>query len=336
MDNKKNKKVAAEFIKSNKKFVVFFLLLLLLICNVFYWQQQEKKYAKYLNGDKYVFLNPASYLIDADDALVNFQSLRDSLVSKYEKRADYMISVYFEYLPTGANISINKDEKIWPASLIKIPVAMAAMKKVSDGKWKLSNELVILDEDKDNSFGTLFQRPTGTTITIEDTIKQALIQSDNTAHFMLLRNLDGEELEEVYIDLGLDDIINDIKKTPKGEEADNRMTAKRYSIFFRSLYNASYLNLEYSQKFLDILGNAPLEYLSNGLPSDVEFVHKTGIRTEDGVRADAGIVYLTDRPYLLTVMIQKKGENLTIPEGEVEGIFKAISTEIYEYVSQAK
>lgn len=283
--------------------------------------------------DTYPFLNPALEVIGKNNLIVDFQELRESLTGQYEKRDDYLVSIYFEYLPTGANISINKDEKIWPASLIKIPVAMAAMKKIQDKKWKESNELVIMDEDKDSEYGDLYKQQTGTTMTIEKFLEESLINSDNTAHFVLLRNIDNQELEDVYIHLGLDDVIDALKKSPKKDaELDNRITAKRYTVFFRSLYSATFLNPEYSQKFLDILSRAPRELLSKGIPDDVSFVHKTGVRVDESVRADAGIVYVPGRPYLITVMVQQKDKK-PLREEEVNRIFESIGREIYTYVA---
>lgn len=283
----------------------------------------------------YPYLNPALELLGKKNMIVDFQELRESLTKKYESRNDFLVSIYFEYLPTGANISINKDEKIWPASLIKIPVAMAALKKVQDGVWKSTNELVILDEDKDTEYGDLYNEPTGTTFSIEKFLEKSLIDSDNTAHFVLLRNLDASELEEVYVHLGLDDVIDTLKKSPKKEqEVDNRITAKRCTGFFRSLYNATFLNLEYSQQFLSILQKAPHELLSKGIPESVPFVHKTGIRVDEAVRADAGIVYVPGRPYLITVMVQQKDKK-KLREQDVDVLFESISKEIYTYVANA-
>ena len=289
-----------------------------------------------ITHSEYPLLNPALDLLGKENMIVDFQKLRDSLTNKYQVRDDYLVSIYFEYLPTGANISINKDEKIWPASLIKIPVAMAALRKVQDKKWKLDNELVIMDEDKDDAYGELYKQPTGTTFTIEEFLKESLINSDNTAHFVLLRNVDGDELEDVYTHLGLDDIIDALKKSPKKEaEEDNRITAKRYTVFFRSLYNATFLTPEYSQLFLSILAQAPKELLSKGIPDDVTFVHKTGVRVDEAVRADAGIVYVPGRPYLITVMVQKKGKK-DLNEEEINSLFKDISSEIYTYVANPR
>ncbi|MBP6949234.1 MAG: serine hydrolase [Candidatus Pacebacteria bacterium] len=279
-------------------------------------------------------LNPALSVLDKKDLIVNFQELREYLTNTYEKRDDYLVSIYFEYLPTGANISINKDEKIWPASLIKIPVAMSAMKKVENKIWKIDNELVILDDDKDSEYGDMYKEHTGSTHTIQKFLEKTLIDSDNTAHFVLLRNLDGSELEDVYTHLGLDDVIDSLKKSPKKEnEIDNRITAKKYSIFFRSLYNATYLDQAYSQMFLDILEKAPRDLLGAGLPESIPFVHKTGIRVDEGVRADSGIVYAEGRPYIITVMVQKKNGKMN--EDEVVSLFKDISEKVYYYVTKS-
>ena len=122
-------------------------------------------------------------------------------------------------------------------------------------------------------------------------------------------------------------------KSPKKEtEADNRITAKRYSIFFRSLYNATYLDQEHSELFLEILKQAPRDLLGNGIPKEIPFVHKTGVRIDEAVRADSGIVYAHGRPYIITVMIQKKKGALD--EKEVGLMFEDISRKIHHYVTR--
>ena len=324
------------FSKSEKVFMGVALVLgvvILLTYGMYIPQLQQKNQDK---AGEVSFLNPALSVLDKKNLIVDFQDLRVLLTDKYEKRNDYMVSIYFEYFPTGANISINKDEKVWPASLIKIPVAMAIMKKVQDNKWKLTNELVVLDDDKDSEYGDLYKTPSGSTFTIQRFLEESLIDSDNTAHFVLLRNLDGGELEDVYVHLGMDDVIDALKKAPsKIQEVDNRITAKRYSIFFRSLYNATYLDQKHSEIFLSTLSKAPRDLVGEGIPQEVPFVHKTGIRVDEAVRADSGIVYAPGRPYLLTVMIQKKGKGELVEE-EINKLFKQIGEEVYTYVTQAR
>lgn len=284
-------------------------------------------------ANPYPLLDPGASEIRQNDLLVRFQPLREKLVAQYEQNPDFYVGLYFEYLPTGSNISINNDRAMWPASLIKIPVAMAAMKKIERGQWQLSNELVILDEDKDPSFGQLYREPTGTSLTIETLLHETLVNSDNTAHFVLLRNIDSSELEDVFFHLGLDDILKSFKNSPNAQTEDNRMTAKTYSVFFRSLFNATYLSPENSEHFLTFLTDSGQEYVRTGLPTDTVFAHKTGIRADEGVWADSGIVYVPRRPYLLTIMLEKRDPNGTINEADAALLFKTISTEIYSYVT---
>jgi beta-lactamase class A len=284
-------------------------------------------------AERLSLLDPGAVRIDEQDLLVRFQPLRTALLSQYEQHEDFYIGLYFEYLPTGSNIVVNNNRAMWPASLIKIPVAMAALKKVERGEWQLQNELVIMDEDKDASFGTLYLEPSGTTMTIDALLKASLVDSDNTAHFVLLRNLDAEELEEVFTHLGLDEVLRNLQSSPEtGTSDDNRMTAKTYSIFFRSLFNATYLSPDNSQRFLSYLSAGPTEYLRSGIPPEITFAHKTGIRTEDMVWADSGIVYEARRPYLLTVMLEQKDKTAVLDEGAVEALFTEISTQVYTYV----
>jgi beta-lactamase class A len=276
-------------------------------------------YTERTPSNPFPFLDPGASTVSEQDLLVRFQPLRAALLSQYGEHPDFTIGLYFEYLSTGANIVVNNDRAMWPASLIKIPVAMAVMKKVERGEWQLNNQLVILDEDKDDSFGDLYKQPTGTTLTIETLLHETLVNSDNTAHFVLLRNLDPQELEDVFRHLGLDEVLDGLKNSPTAEGQDNRMTAKTYSVFFRSLYNATYLSPENSQYFLGRLNDSIVEYAKLGIPDNVIYLHKTGI------------VYVERRPYLLTIMLEKKPE-VTVSDTQVNELFKDISSQIYTYV----
>lgn len=329
--NHNNKREDATFFTTKRVIIALIVLVVFLGATSLVLLLQKSQLGKTSTVSGY--LNPALSVFDKRNLIVDFQELREKLMM-YETRKDYTISIYFEYIPTGANIAVNKDEKIWPASLIKIPVAMAALKKVEDKKWKIDNELVILDQDKDSEYGDLYKTPSGTSMTIKKFLEESLINSDNTAHFVLLRNLEGEELEDVFVHLGMDDVIEGMKRNAKDSDTDNRITAKRYSIFFRSLYNSTYFTHEYSKFFLEILGKAPKEYLSAGLPEDITFVHKTGIRIDEKVMADSGIVYVPGRPYILTVMIAQNKEGEFDQDG-IKAMLKEISETVYYYVTYA-
>lgn len=268
-----------------------------------------------LDMNKFALLNPIRKFMNQKDLIVNFQPIRDYL-NTYE--ADQNVSIYFEYLNTGANISINKDVEFWPASMLKVPVAMAVAKRVEEGKWKWDNKLVLMPGDKDEKFGTLYQEPTGSAFTIAELVRRALVDSDNTANFILVRNLEVAEITDVYEHIGLADFFS----------STGDIGAKKYSVIFRALYSASYLSEENSQKLLDLLAQTEFKnYLQSALPGDVVFAHKIGTGVDKNVYLDSGIVYLKNRPYILTVMIKSDDEK------SAEETMKKISKHIYGYVS---
>lgn len=315
MENKKSEKNKNINIK-----IVFLLALLVILSTALFWTyffhipQKLSKAGEDINP-KYELLNPARKFVKQENLIVNFQPLRDEL-KKFEGNKN--ISIYFEYLNTGANISVNKDAEFWPASLLKVPVAMAVAKKVERGEWRWDNKLVLMASDKDEKFGTLYNEPTGSTYTIEELVKRVLVDSDNTANFILVRNLEESEIIGVYDHIGLKDFFY----------ASGSIGAKKYSVIFRALYNSSYLSEQNSQKLLGYLSQTQFKnYIQNALPQDVIFSHKIGEDIEKGVYLDSGIVYLKNRPYVLTVMINLKDET------EAEGMMKEISGHVYEYVN---
>jgi beta-lactamase class A len=124
-----------------------------------------------------------------EDIITTLQPIREKFRDIVAKEGPNSISIYFEYLSTGANISINPDLRILPASLIKVPLAMAVMKKIELGDWNFDNELVLMKEDRDINWGEVYKRPIGSTITIRELIEEMLLNSDNTAYHILYRNL---------------------------------------------------------------------------------------------------------------------------------------------------
>ena len=155
--------------------------------------------------------------------------------------------------------------------------------------------LVVMATDIDDKWGSLYKSDVGDTYTIEKLVSHMLIDSDNTAYNILLRNVDNSDLDKLVVELGLEELFT----------MDGKVTSKEYSRIFRSLYISSYLEREYSQKIITLLTqSAHNDFLGKSIPSGVPFAHKIGQNIEEGVYADSGIVYLKNRPYLLTVILK--------------------------------
>lgn len=313
----------------SKKNIIFYILFILFIISVsvlitYFVIKNNDFNAVKKEINHYGMLDPARSIVNQDDFLSTIEPARKQMkeiVAKYEKEGN-RIGVYFEFLNTGANVSINQDARFWPASLSKMPTIFVVMKRVEEGKWKLSDELVLFEDDKDDRFGDIYKKPVGTRFTIEELIKETLINSDNTSHKILVRNLDSEEYTDMFAALGMEELFNE----------DYNITAKEYSRIFRTLYNASYLNRDNSQKILAWLSESSFnEFLGSGLTENVKFSHKIGEEFKEVVFLDSGIVYVPNRPYLITVMVE-------IEDGggveRAKEIMKELSKSAYEYISK--
>lgn len=310
----------------SRVFLCVLIVAVLAMANAGVWLwfiQHYNPYEKYQT--EYSYIDFSRNFIGQEYYLSNLQPLRDSLNSYVatEKEKGNIVSIYFEYLNTGGNISINQDLRLLPASLNKLPVAVAVMKNVEDGKWQLDDKLVLSADDIDEKYGSLYREDPGTVFTIEYLLKALLQQSDNTALNIFLRNLDVRESYQVLDELGLQELF----------DRNGSITAKEYSRLFRALYTASFLNRESSQFLLDLLTQTHFnEFISQALPPDVPFAHKFGLNKDFRVYSDSGIIYLAHRPLLLTVLIQRTNGETEDDLLEVERMMKDITTAIYGYI----
>lgn len=269
-------------------------------------------------ANPYPFIDLARNYIPQEHFIVNIQPLREELQQLVRKEGPNTISLYFEFLNTGANIQINNETRFYPASLVKVPSAMIAMHKVEKGDWRMDSRLVLFEQDKDNRYGELHKQAVGTSFSVEELLKALLIKSDNTAHRMFMRNMTTVELGELQNAIGLQDLYNERQE----------VSAKEYSRLLRALYNSSFLSRQNSQQILQWLAQTEFKHsLAAGLPKNTTFAHKIGEDNLEQNYLDSGIVYLPNRPYLITVMVKQH----TKPQAEA--LMRRISQAAHNYIN---
>ena len=273
---------------------------------------------KSIGSDKYKFIDPLlTCEVTQQKDISEFIPLKNKLLKLIKERTAQgdvaTISIYLDRRD-GRWLGINTSEKYFPASLMKVPTMMAFF-KFAEAHPEILNKSVFYQGDTDLNAMEYFKPEKtlepGHSYTIEELIERMIIHSDNNALPLLLNNIDGQSLEEVYADLGLY-----IPQTESGSLADF-MTVKSYASFFRVLYNATYLNRAMSENALELLSKPDFSKgILAGVPSTVEVSQKFGERNfsdnpNDQTSAkelhDCGIVYYPEHPYLLCVMT--KGQN---------------------------
>lgn len=278
---------------------------------------------------QYALLRPDIANLDVDTfleqqklAVINMRPLRDQLRALLNQSTTIgTYGVYVEDLQTGAWLGLSERDLFFPASLAKMPIVVAIYKKVQDGGLMLGQNIVITEKDIDARFGTLAYVEPGTEFTVEELIKYALVDSDNTAMRALLHQLTIDEIMEARLAMGLN--------WPKEKDDVTRASPREYANMFRSLYIASYLRRPFANQMLSLLADTPFDnQLVGGLPTNVRVSHKYGVTPDEESTHDCGIVYLEQKNYLICVM--SKGA----PVETADRMIAEISKETYEFMNK--
>jgi len=96
------------------------------------------------------------------------------------------LGVYVRDLDTGASASYRAEQRWYLASMVKVPVAIAALRDIERGVYSLETAVTLRASDIVDGAGTTVLAPVGTPLTVRSLLEQMIIHSDNTATDMLI------------------------------------------------------------------------------------------------------------------------------------------------------
>lgn len=276
-------------------------------------------------SNHFPLLSPRIFAQDRNDIIINFTDLRKELRALVSQQKDFKVGMYFEYLPSGVSIGVNEKDQFISASLIKVPFIMGIEKLIETNKLKSSDIITLKEEDLDPHFGTLWKRGVGATLTVDEAMRLALAESDNTAALSLDHFSPTDPIREVYDAL-------DIPVDWSGDQPV--VSPKNYSSVFRCLYLSCFLEYVGSERILNLLTQSIFhEGLPAGVPGSIPVAHKVGMYdsadSAKRVRLDCGIVYVPKRPYILCVL----GESKQGQEHLITDFARQISSVVYRFVA---
>lgn len=233
------------------------------------------------------------------------------------------IAVYYRDLHDGPWFGINEDAIFNPASMMKVPVMIAWLKRAEKDPQVLRRTFVYSGKENMSALQDILPSHTleaGKRYAVDKLLRIMMNYSDNNATAVLFNGLEPAELNEVLEGMDVNNSVID---------NTNAITVHGYSGFFRILYNASFLSREMSEKALALLSlqDFPKGILA-GVPPGTTVSAKFGEYVQGEVKQlhEFGIVYHRAHPYILGIMT--RGDDFA----EQKDILAAISRMIYEEV----
>ena len=214
------------------------------------------------------------------------------------------------------------------ASTIKLTVLYELLKQAEEGRINL-DEPKPLDRTHAVPGGLLYELTTPS-LSPRDLAVAMIVLSDNTAANVLIDRLGMEAINARVAALGLRSTrlrrrMIDIEAARRGDE--NISTPADLATMMLAFHNGVGLTAASKNMALEILEKRKPSPISTGVPDSVLIASKDG--DLDGVRADAGIVYVPGRPYVFVVMGTFLRET-----AEIKRPLEELARVSYEYFSR--
>lgn len=248
--------------------------------------------------------------------------VKDYLEGEKSKGNLYDFSFYFKDLNSPLWFGINEDVSFSPASLFKLPIAIAVYREGENEPSFLNKTIVYTQEmatinknTPSNEDSTLV---VGNSYSVEELIQIMLEKSDNGAKDLLASVVDKKYISELFTVVSLVDPVS---------VQSYEVSSRKYALFLRLLYNSSFLNEQHSEYVLSLLAKSTFkDGIVAGLPKNVVVAHKfgtyetrsvvKGVTIKSSILSDCGIVYYEEAPYALCFMTKGK---------DIPNLFKIIS-----------
>lgn len=234
--------------------------------------------------------------------------MQDSITAIVHQ-TDAVIGVAIVDLTDQSSYFLNADAVFPTASTIKIAVLLELYRqneRAASGKpgatlgglYTVSAKDVV---EESNILGGL--TPGVTRLTNRDLATMMVAVSDNGATNVLIDRVGMDNVNATLSQLGLKETrlrrrMMDVQAAREGRE--NTATPRELSTLLQSLHGAKVLSKPVTDDFFVMLSTPKESYMSRLLPADVRVANKPG--SLDGVRNDAGVVFVAHRPFAMAVM----------------------------------
>jgi beta-lactamase class A len=205
---------------------------------------------------------------------------------------------------SGEIVESNPNSVFPSASLIKLPIMVAAFQAVQEGRVSLNMPITMRLQDMRGGSGVLKRARPGSIFTLRELIEYMIIHSDNTATELVLQQIGIDYVQATFNKLGLQDTEihpEGFRLTARRIADDNRTSPRDMAFLLEKIYQRKSVSAEASDQMMDILKHQKLrDRLPRYIPTGWEIAHKTGLLRR--ACHDVGIVFSPGGDYMICVL----------------------------------
>ena len=251
-----------------------------------------------IEGDMLVFAEGREFLRLKQGGWISLEDIseEDNRIEKVQEllSSNYQndqFSIYVKQLSTGKEAGINENQRMYAASIMKLPYLYYAQEKINQGDIQLDTALKYVPEVneypgsyKPEGSGSLPKKADNKEYSVKDLIAKTAKESDNVAHNIL----------GYYITNKSDETFKQQMTVLSGENwdvTDKLASAKMAGQVMESIYNQNGFVLESLSK---------TSYDNQRIAKNisVSVAHKIG--DADEFKHDTGVVY-TESPFIISI-----------------------------------
>lgn len=248
------------------------------------------------------------------------------------------VGVKTEVLETGESVSLLAGEKFPMQSVYKLPIGMAVLRRVDEGKLKL-DEKIRVEKSEYVARGMLSplrdENPNGAEVTVAELLRLAVSVSDGTASDVLMRLASGASAVQSFlgeIKVGEIMVVNPEKDFSADWQTQYRNWATPAGAveLLRAVHEKRGLSAESNALLMKLLTETKTKpnRLKGLLPKDAIVAHKTGSSgSREGITAatnDIGIINLPNGKHLaIAVFVSDSPADEKTREAVIAKIAKA-------------
>ncbi|MDX1978694.1 MAG: serine hydrolase [Bryobacteraceae bacterium] len=231
-------------------------------------------------------------------------------------------------LASGRRFAYHGDTLFPQASSIKIPILIEMYRAADAGRFRMSDTVTLKPEDMVGGSGhlkdTLKARPL--TLTIRELVTAMMETSDNTATNQSIRMVGMDRVNATLAAFGfthtrLQRVMLDSAAARRGEE--NISTPNEMSRIVEWIYRGRAAGEASTTEMIAIMKRVKAHF-RKALPAGVEIASKPG--GVPGVKCESGIVFLNNRPFIMSVMTTFVPAESTVVEQAALLIFRHFET----------